>query len=758
LTENAKFGWRFFPRALARAPDPLRVSSVKAPGTCRIFVFGESAALGDPEPAYGFSRILRELLEARCPGTKFEVINTAMTAISSHVIRRIAQDCVPLHGDIWIVYMGNNEVVGPFGAGSVFGSKCPPLTFISLGQALKCTRIGQAADWLSQRVSERHEKFQQWEGMKMMLNDRIQADDPVLQQVYGHFDSNLRAVLSAAHDASVKPIVCTVSSNLRDCPPFASGPARELTAKRKAEWTRLIAEGSELESRGQFTNALANFRQAEAIDKDDALLSYHEARCFLAVGDAAAAMEKYAQARDLDELRFRTDTRINALIREVCASQAKEGVVFFDSTAVLTNSCKLGIPGGECFWDHVHFSFTGNFLLARGLADQVVSLLPSEPRRGAEGKANVLSEAECARRLAYTDRDRLEILDRMWRRIQEPPFTGQLDHQQLLDAWSKERQELQEQADHGGLAAAVQVYQAAMDRREDDWVMHNRFAFLLEAGGDLSGAKHHWQRVVALMPQAADAWFKLGDIASRQAQPSEATDCYRQVLRLRSTSFEAMNGLGLVALSQSQFDEAARWFEQALHINPRFAQVHVNWGLLCSRRGSTGEAQAHYRAALKSDPESAGAHINLANLLAAEQKNSEAVDHYRAALKVRPKEATVHLGLANALEALGRGPEAMEQYREAIRFNPALPEAHFNLGVALAKRGDLSAATACFQQATSLAPEDPQAHLDLGVAFAKQGQFAEAVAEFKTVLRLDPSNAAAQRYLQTALARLGLKR
>src|SRR5205085_5713776 len=52
--ENPKFGWRFFPHGLARAPDPIRLSKTKPSGTCRIFVFGESAALGDPEPAYGF--------------------------------------------------------------------------------------------------------------------------------------------------------------------------------------------------------------------------------------------------------------------------------------------------------------------------------------------------------------------------------------------------------------------------------------------------------------------------------------------------------------------------------------------------------------------------------------------------------------------------------------------------------------------------------------------------------------------------------
>src|SRR5437667_6706007 len=241
--ENPKFGWRFFPKDLARAPDPLRLSKTKPPGTCRIFVFGESAALGDPEPAYGFSRILRELLEERCPATKFEVVNVAMTAISSHAILRIARDCLPFQGDIWIIYMGNNEIIGPFGPGSVFGSKAPPMSFIRASLAAKRTRLGQTLDALWQRVLARKQGSKQWEGMKMMLDEQIRASDPVLQRAYEHLAINLAEILSMATRAGVKPVVCSVSSNLKDCPPFASLNKPGLSPVRKTEWTHLFASG-----------------------------------------------------------------------------------------------------------------------------------------------------------------------------------------------------------------------------------------------------------------------------------------------------------------------------------------------------------------------------------------------------------------------------------------------------------------------------------------------------------------------------------
>ena len=113
--ENLDFGRRFFPPGLKRAPLPLMVTAEKPARTYRIFVLGESAAMGFPNPSFSFSRILEAMLRNRFPDARFEVINTAMTAINSHVIVPIAEDCEAQHPDLFIVYMGNNEVVGPGG-------------------------------------------------------------------------------------------------------------------------------------------------------------------------------------------------------------------------------------------------------------------------------------------------------------------------------------------------------------------------------------------------------------------------------------------------------------------------------------------------------------------------------------------------------------------------------------------------------------------------------------------------------------------
>ena len=63
FVQNNQFGWRFFGPRAARQPDATSIPREKPPGTVRIFVFGESAAYGDPQPRFGLPRMLEAMLE-----------------------------------------------------------------------------------------------------------------------------------------------------------------------------------------------------------------------------------------------------------------------------------------------------------------------------------------------------------------------------------------------------------------------------------------------------------------------------------------------------------------------------------------------------------------------------------------------------------------------------------------------------------------------------------------------------------------------
>ncbi len=143
---NEKFTYRFFPPSIARTAIPIQFAAEKATNSYRIFLFGESAANGDPDSTYGVGRYLEVLLRERYPRTDFQVISVALTAIDSSTILPIARECAKHQGDLWLIYMGNNEMVGPFGAETSYGFRAPSLGVIRTLLAIKSTRIGQLLD------------------------------------------------------------------------------------------------------------------------------------------------------------------------------------------------------------------------------------------------------------------------------------------------------------------------------------------------------------------------------------------------------------------------------------------------------------------------------------------------------------------------------------------------------------------------------------------------------------------------------------
>ena len=93
-------------------------------------------------------RFLEAILETRYPEQDFEVINLAITAINSNVILPISKELAQYNADAWMIYMGNNEMVGPYGAGTIFG-KAPSTAYIKTILTLKKLRTVQ---WLENTI------------------------------------------------------------------------------------------------------------------------------------------------------------------------------------------------------------------------------------------------------------------------------------------------------------------------------------------------------------------------------------------------------------------------------------------------------------------------------------------------------------------------------------------------------------------------------------------------------------------------------
>jgi tetratricopeptide (TPR) repeat protein len=736
LIENPKFGWRFFPPSLARSPQPVSLFAAKAPGTIRIFVLGESAAMGDPEPAYGFSRQLERILRARDPNHKFEVVNTGMTAINSHVIREIARNCAGREGDFWVVYMGNNEVVGPFGAGTIFGRKTPGLAFVRASLLVKSTRLGQCLGAWGRRSADRVK----WQGMEMFLRNQVRGDAPGLRVVYEHFASNLAAIIKLGRRSGATVLLATVPVNLRDSPPFASQHRQGLSAGQLDEWDRFFGRGRQAEDARRFAEALAADNQANQIDAEFAELAFRRADCELALGQTNAASSDFLLARDLDTLRFRADSPLNQTIRRVAAAQ---GVTLIDAERECSRHSADGIPGEALFYDHVHLNFMGNYLVAALFAAEIEKKLTGV---AASSGTPLPGEAEVARQLALTDFDRRRIGEEMRMRLRQPPFASQLNARTRDEQWQATLARLQAPP-----AQFIGEYQAAVGLAPEDWVLRANYGRLLDAVGDAPAATLQWQEVARLAPYEADPWFQLGNAAYNARSFAQSEGFFREALKRKHDCLEALSGLGLALAAQGQAEAAMREFRAALRLDRFFSAARVNLAVALANRGGIPAAMAEYRTVLRLETNNVAARINLAKLFGRQGKGDQAVLLFKEALAVSPDEPVADFDLANALVAQGRQAEAVSYYRAAIRTKPDFAEARFNLAMEWARVGNLTEAVAQFAEVVRLQPDFVSARFNYGVALARQQRYAEAADQFRETLQRQPDHAGAKSALERAL-------
>lgn len=707
---NEKFSDRFFPPALARTAQPVGFAADKGTNTYRIFLFGESAANGDPDPTFGVGRYLQALLNERYPGTKFEVYSVALTAIDSSTILPIARECARHQGDVWLIYMGNNEMVGPFGAETSYGFHAPGLGVIRTILAIKSTRIGQLLDaagrWLRSSTVPK-----EWGGMEMFAKNRLGYDNPARLRAYANFKGNLEDILRAAHRADVSVVLSTVAVNLKDCAPFASMHAAGLDTNQMSAWNQLYQQGIDLDTAGSNQEALAVYRKAAKIDPQYADLQFRMGTCDLALTNDDQALRDFELARDYDALDFRADTRINSAIRDAATRHAGQGVYFLDAAAALAQSSPDKIPGLEYFYEHVHLNFAGNYLLALNFAEQVKKILPASITARDRGKW--ADAGLCNDRLAATIWDQARDWQPIWSRVNSPPFTGQFNHDAMLKVYAAKINEAKARLNSQSPAEVQQIYERALALAPDDYFLHGNYERFLEEGGYLTQAIVEAKRCCDLTPQMSGGYYYVGTLLVRAGKISEAGDYFSHALAIRGDRADALDAMGEILANQQKPIEAMGWFRRAMRANPDYVETYIDQGFLQQNQGENDDAMASYQKAASLEPEGPADYFNRANLAASQYQWDEVISDLRGVIQAKPE----------------------------------FWQARYQLGVQLASQGKTVEAEKQFVAVIHYRPDFYPAHLDLGTALATQGKSDPALAEFRTVLQLDPANISAREQL-----------
>ncbi|HRY48012.1 MAG TPA: tetratricopeptide repeat protein [Candidatus Paceibacterota bacterium] len=668
LVENPRYGWSDSGPVSIGSLSPVVLQSKKPAGVYRIFLFGESAALGEPRPAYGVGRYLETLLRDRFPGASFEVACMAASGLDLPAIMSMVRECAAYEGDLWIFYLGNNEFMGRLGGDTTRGASDLSIQPARGWPIWRRIRMGQWLADLKARSQGDSLKPTDRGDLKPSIDYRLVPGDPRKERVYENFRLNLDAMVQAGIRAEVPVLLCEMASNMKDCGPFGSAHVPPLSSDAQTEWQKLHDLGTCAIREKQWEEAISAFERALRLSPHFADTHFQLGCCQLAMSNHDAAWKSFERARDADTLVFRADSRLNRIIEETGRRYAGKGVVFVDTMKALARFSPDRIPGRESFLDPVQLNPDGSYRLARTLAEEVIPRLPQALK--ASQTAEWATPEACALRLGLTDWNRHAIFEEVYRHLLDAPYTHQVNSANFVRQHFDDLNRLKTTVRSGHVNQARAVYEESIAFRPQDFWLYENYAEFLEATGDTAKAELAWKKVAELLPHHPLGHYQSGRLLVRQRKFDEARMALKQALSLRPDLGEVYMELGQLAGGRGEWDEALRHFADAQRLRPNDARILMYRADLLARQQNRPEAILNLRGAIELKPSYWEARYLLGVEWAVDEKIAEAQAEFAEVVRLRPDHVLGHLNLGVALALQQKYAEALEHFQETLRLDP----------------------------------------------------------------------------------------
>jgi len=327
---NKRFAGRYFVnvQALPTSSNDLFLVDKPADGF-RLFVLGESTTNGFPYGYNGtFSRVVQDALRDVMPDRTVEVVNLGVAATTTYTLVDEVREILAQRPDGILVYAGHNEFYGALGAASTERAGASPRmvrTFLWMQRFRTVLLARELAARVTRTMAGRTPAGSSGPLMQQLVREEaipLQGDTYARGRI--QFRDNLSALLARFREAGVPVFIASLTSNLRDQPPFRS-----------------VATPTGLP-------------RADSV--------YASAQRALAAGQVAEARARFAEARDLDGLRFRATAEWNTIIQSLATEHGAHYVPVDEAFAAASPD---GIPGATLFWEHLHPNQAGYLLMGR---------------------------------------------------------------------------------------------------------------------------------------------------------------------------------------------------------------------------------------------------------------------------------------------------------------------------------------------------------------------------------------------------------
>jgi tetratricopeptide (TPR) repeat protein len=256
---------------------------------------------------------------------------------------------------------------------------------------------------------------------------------------------------------------------------------------------------------------------------------------------------------------------------------------------------------------------------------------------------------------------------------------------------------------------------SAMTRASFDAGLHSL------AREDYETARIQFQDVLDHEPEAADAYYFIGESYRAEGDYRAARSAYQQAINLDPDFAPGFLGRARANLALNPNAVVLEDINNAILIDPHFAEAYIERAAYLASR----------------DP-------------------SAAIADTQTALEINPDSALAYLYQAQAQLALNQDEAALESVRRANQIDLTIVPVYLTMAQAFFSLGQAAQAVGPMQTYTTYVQDDEGAWASLAQAYNAAGQWELAIAAASKALQLDTRNGSG--YLQRGLGYLGQER
>lgn len=221
--------------------------------------------------------------------------------------------------------------------------------------------------------------------------------------------------------------------------------------------------------------------------------------------------------------------------------------------------------------------------------------------------------------------------------------------------------------------AAVNAFKRAIDLAPTDPWAYHYLGLAYEELEDYKTAAGLFQQAIERHQAGVDqamSWYSLGNAYSKAYLYTQASEAFRQAIRLDGEYALPWSGLGDVHSSLRQYQPAIDAYRRAIKLDPTHAPAYNNLGFVYEQLGQYEQAMTSYRQVieqLESPGDQAVAWNNLGNVYLALDRVDEAIAAYEQAVELDPNFIWPYHNLGAIYEQRGQTEQALTFYQRATQ-------------------------------------------------------------------------------------------